>query len=81
MKFREHKGGLEASMRTAVWLKDRADLIRHVQWLLRGYGIEIDPALLKVAPYGFDNRIGWNTHIVTLEGSYGVIGFTDGMPE
>ncbi len=29
-----------------------------------------------VEPYGFDERINWQTHIVTLTG-YGVLGYTD----
>jgi len=38
-----------------------------------------------IAPYGFDDRIGWDTHIVTAlhageEGTF-VVGFTDGPLE
>ncbi|AHC30525.1 hypothetical protein CC53_gp108 [Rhizobium phage vB_RleS_L338C] len=33
-----------------------------------------------VKPYGWDERIGWETHIVLVSG-YGVFGFTDGPLE
>ena len=43
-----------------------------------------EPGLLQVEPYGFDDRIGWDTHIVTIDGN--AVGFTNGpvsanMPE
>ena len=30
---------------------------------------------IEVKPYGFDDRINWNTHIVTIDGK--AIGFTN----
>ena len=38
--------------------------------MINGYGV------LKVEPYLFDKRIGWDTYIVTLDGN--AIGFTNG---
>jgi len=39
----------------------------------------ISPNAVKVEKYGegIDTRIGWNTHIVTVDG-HGVFGMTDG---
>ncbi len=38
---------------------------------------DIDWSGLTIAPYCFDDRIGWDTYIVTVPG-YGVLGMTDG---
>lgn len=81
MKFREHRGGLAESMATVVEVADRAALVAHVKGLLTPFAFGGDiGAGLDVRPYDplrLDERIGWYTHIVTLEG-YGVLGFTDG---
>lgn len=37
----------------------------------------IDDDTVKVAKYHYDERIKWDTHIVTIE-KYGPVGFTDG---
>lgn len=34
---------------------------------------------ISVKPYGFDSRIGWDTHMVTIDGN--AVGFTDGPLE
>jgi len=69
-------------MATVVELDGRAALVAHVKGLLAPFNFKGDiEAGLDVRPYdplGLDDtRIGWHTHIVTLEG-YGVLGFTDG---
>lgn len=80
MKFREHRGSLDASMDTQVEVDNLEELCDY----LNDYVSLIDQTIqidqLKVEPYGFDKRIDWNTHIVTVEG-YGVFGFTDGAVE
>jgi hypothetical protein len=43
------------------------------------YGISVNEQTVHVEPYGFDRRIGWDTHLVTIDG-YGVWGMTDGPP-
>jgi hypothetical protein len=88
MKFREHRGTLEDSMKTIVELPDRAALIAHCRKLLAPYGFEFQNSWLHVEPYAWfdsekphwDARIKWHTYIVTLDG-YGVLGFTDGRVE
>lgn len=32
---------------------------------------------VHVEPYGYDDRCGWDVHLVTIDG-YGVYGMTDG---
>ena len=77
MKFREHKGHLADSMKTVVDVADRRALVALLQSLLQPYDFTFSDEDLKVEPYEFDDRVNWDTHIVTIEG-YGVAGFTDG---
>ena len=77
MKFREHRGGLAASMETVVWITNRDMLIEHIRKLLAPFDIVVASEDVTIAPYGFDERIGWDTHIVTIK-DHGVVGFTDG---
>ena len=86
MRFREHRGGLEESLKTVVELADRAALVGHVRRLLEPFDFRGDiDAGLHIEPYAWfdkdkaiwDERVHWHTYIVTLE-NYGVVGFTDG---
>lgn len=67
-------------MATVVEVNSRVELIVHLTKLLEPHN-EMPPLAfndIRIEPYGgFDERIGWNTHIVYLPG-YGVLGFTDG---
>lgn len=38
--------------------------------------LKVPVTAVKVEPYWFDERIGWDTHIVTVDGS--PFGFTNG---
>jgi hypothetical protein len=87
MKFREHRGSLADSMATVVEVDGERGLLMHIMHLLERYY----PARtyedyqrvfhVTVKPYGYDERIKWDAHMVYLEG-YGPIGFTDGpLPE
>ena len=77
MKFREHRGMLDDSMKTVVDVADRAALISLLRSRLLPHKVLFNDKDLKIEPYGYDSRINWNTHIVTIE-DYGVAGFTDG---
>lgn len=69
-KFRHHRGDLAASMETTVevgTLDDLAVELQRAGW---------SSGAIEVAPYGYDDRIGWDTHIVTVDGA--AVGFTDG---
>ncbi len=77
MKFREHRGHLVDSMKTVVEVDDRPALVSLLQNQLGQFGFSFNDADLLVKPYAYDNRIDWDTYIVTIKG-YGVAGFTDG---
>jgi hypothetical protein len=69
MKYREHRGGLADSMKT----------VREIQPSLGALAIalKVPPSAITVNKYGdYDKRIGWDTHIVCVNGS--PTGFTDG---
>ncbi len=76
MKFREHRGMLDDSMKTVVEVADREALVSLLQSRLRD-GVTFKDEDLKIEPYVYDKRIGWDTYIVTIKG-YGVAGFTNG---
>ena len=79
MRYREHRGALVDSMSTMVELpatkKALSFYINLTTW--RGP----PSSIIKVEAYGCgDARIGWDeVYIVTDQ--YGVVGFTDTMPE
>ena len=82
-KFREHRGGLDEAMQTVVELLDFEALVTHLRKIWRGTAYETGEVTVK--PYGdtaeerFDRRIGWDTHVVCIDGH--AIGFTDGPVE
>lgn len=65
---RRHRGFLSEAMKTVKEIEPTIAAVRE-------FFNEPDGAI-KVEPYGFDSRIGWNTHIVTVNGN--AVGFTDG---
>lgn len=69
-KFRFHRGGLAESMATST----EVDGIAALAEVLSGAGWP--PGKIDIKPYGHDARVGWDTHIVTLDGA--AVGFTDG---
>jgi hypothetical protein len=94
MKYRPHRGSLADAMAAVVELPDRAALIAYLADVLRPIGYEVEDADVRVEPYCFDDRIGWDTHIVLLRNKpiagqrfldatrgpdyFGAIGFTNG---
>lgn len=92
MKYRPHRGSLHKAMAEVVELQDRSELIAY---LANDLGFQLDDADVRVEPYCYDDRIGWNTHIVTVRNKatpsgmryfrsmgddyFGAIGFTDGQ--
>jgi hypothetical protein len=66
MKYRPHRGSLADAMAAVVELPDRAALIAHLAAELRPWGYMVEDADVRVEPYGFDARIGWETYIVTV---------------
>lgn len=84
MKFRPQRGSLAEAMAETVELPDRAALIAHLQKTHADtdFSPAINDATVRVEKYGrgIDTRIGWDTHIVMIEG-WGPAGFTDGPAE
>ena len=79
MKFRQHCGLLSDSMETVVELPATTQAIYdHLVkvWGCLSYDL-VSPDNIQLAPYHYDERIGWNNYIVTLK-TGGVLGFTDG---
>lgn len=70
MLFRFQRGSLEDSMNTVREVNSLAE----IEALLRSAGIP--SGKLKVYDYGYDSRVGWNTHVVTVNGKH--VGFTNG---
>jgi hypothetical protein len=79
MKFRPHRGGLDASMREMVDVDGRAGLIEHLRNTHPEFGLPFDADKVTLEPYGGnDGRIGWkDVHIVLAEG-WGPVGFCEG---
>lgn len=77
--YRPHRGTLADSMREVIEVADLAMLVRQMCRSVESwYPPEELPTIetTRVEPYMFDDRIGWDTHIVTVKGS--AWGFTDG---
>ena len=79
-RFREHRGGLSDSLDTTINVANRGELVDYIQRTLGCWGLDINPEDVEIAPYGYDSRINWDAHIVTVK-DYGVFGFTDGPLE
>lgn len=77
MKIREHRSLLVDAMATCKDIEPTMTAV--IDQVLREVSDGIKPEDIHVEPYGYDKRIGWDTHVVIVDG-YGVYGFTDGMP-
>lgn len=68
--FRLHRGSLQESMATCREVNGLFELVEILT------ANEIGPGKIEIKPYGRDNRIGWDTYIVTVDGN--AVGFTNG---
>ena len=77
--FRPHRGLLADAMAEVEEIKTLPDMVEKIKRDLEPYAHNyvINENTVKVEPYGYDDRINWDTYIVTLK-DYGVIGFTNG---
>ena len=72
--FRFHRGGLDESMETVQEVYSMAGLVRAIR---RASGFAtFEDSDVEVKPQGYDKRIGWDTHMVTIKGN--AIGYTSG---
>jgi hypothetical protein len=77
VRFRPHRGSLADSLDETVIIHDRNHLVSHLQ--NESNYLQFESADVTVDNYGLgiDERCGWNTHIVRIQGM--AVGFTDGM--
>ena len=76
-RYRDHKGCLYESLETTQEFADKDALLEYLQKTLTQWcKSDLDIKNVAIKPYGFDERIGWHSHIVYLKG-WGVLGFTD----
>jgi hypothetical protein len=73
-RYRRHRGGLGESMDTVILVGDHADLCRVIADDFAWSGEKM--GRVTVERYGFDARIGWDTHLVCVDGA--AVGYTDG---
>jgi hypothetical protein len=74
---REHRGGLDESMKTVQPVRDREHLVAVIRESLAPFARIVKPDQITVKPYSFDSRIGWDTYIIEIKG-YGVWGMANG---
>lgn len=77
--FRHHRGALEDSMKTVVEVKSLDELTKLVAEAYELFDKSKDT--INVEFYGYDDRIGWNTHMVSIidrNGKVHPIGWTSG---
>lgn len=77
MRLRQHRGTLVESLATTVEIEPTIEALAKAMRDALAPHIPVEARSIEVAPYGFDTRCGWNTHIVTML-DHGVFGFTDG---
>jgi len=77
---REHRGGLAESMATVQPVRDREHLVEIIRESLGPFAFRVEPEHVTVTPYVRDSRIGWDTHLICIEG-YGVWGMANGPIE
>jgi hypothetical protein len=69
MKYRDHRGGLAESMETVREIEPTIDALAVI--------LKVPSSAITVEKYGgYDERIGWDTYLVCVEGQ--PVGFTDG---
>lgn len=76
MKVREHRGGLDASMMTVAEIQPTFAAL--ATFFSERHNTRYLVEQIAVRAYGYDKRINWDTHLVTVDGQ--AVGFTDQMP-
>lgn len=83
MKYRDHRGTLEESLKTVQQFNTKDELISHLNSIYRQFNRTI--AEIKFEHFGFDDRTQWDTYEVMqrLEGEthFTVAGMSDGIVE
>lgn len=66
IKYRPHRRFLDEAMAEVQTFEDRAALVAHLNERMKHWGFTLTDTDVKIEPYGFDDRINWDTHIVTV---------------
>jgi hypothetical protein len=77
MRIRENRSTIQDSLATTLEVEGREQMVRHIFDRLGEKGVVVTDEMIHVTPYGFDDRTGWDEHIIVVE-RFGVFGFTDG---
>jgi len=81
MKFREHRGSLSDAMETVVEVNGISDIATIINKSWDYFGKKVEQ--FKIEFYCYDERIDWETYIVTYrlsgEEQFYVAGFTNGL--
>jgi len=72
MKFRYHRGTLAESLKTTVEIEQTVKAL--------AVHLGVHPDSITVEHYGFDERCGWNVHLVRVGDDRSVYGMTDSLP-
>lgn len=81
MKFRDYSPSLSMPDPPIVELPDRAALIAHCRKLLYPYRVCFSEQQFHIKPHFPDWPTGWNPRSIVIIDGYGVIGFTDSLPD
>ncbi len=76
-RFRERRNELGKEMATLREFDGRDGLIKVARDILEPWGVTVSDDRVSVVPYAFNDRTGWDEHIVYIK-DYGVLGYTDG---
>lgn len=80
LKYRDHRGGLDESMKTVQEVVSVQEIKNHLNRKFKSFGKEVEEVKFEYA--GFDERVDWDTYyvIVRLSGEKEtwVIGMTNG---
>jgi hypothetical protein len=77
MRIRENRPTIDDSLSTTLEVAGREQMIRHIFDTLGKKGVVVTDEMVHLSHYGFDDRTGWDEHIIVVE-RFGVFGFTDG---
>lgn len=75
IKYRDHRHTLDESMKTVQESRTKKEFYDYIRESISPFDFRTEK--LRRAWYGWDQRIQWNTYLISLE-DYGVLGMADG---
>lgn len=85
MKYRDHRGSYNESMRTTREINSVEDIKLHLDKIYKLNGMNLKVYDIKFQSTGIDRRNNWNSHYVLIKAhkndSFACVGMTDGVPE